>query len=75
MPELFPLLELEFSSDLQNINRIESLVENLRSELNLSEEIEANILVALSEAVNNAIFHGNDSNAEKKVRLTMARKS
>ncbi|MBA2422351.1 MAG: ATP-binding protein [Chitinophagales bacterium] len=65
-----PLLrEMKFASYPENINLIEALVENLRSELNLNDELEANILVSLSEAFNNAIIHGNKSNPNKIVKL------
>lgn len=63
--------EISFASLPENINRIELLLEELKAELGMSEEMEANILVSLSEAVNNAIFHGNNSNPAKRVRLKM----
>ncbi|MBK9731207.1 MAG: ATP-binding protein [Chitinophagaceae bacterium] len=69
MVELVTLRDMEFASLPENINLIEVLVEELKSELDLSEEAEANILVSLSEAVNNAIFHGNNSDPAKKVRV------
>ncbi len=65
--------EISFASLPENINRIELLLEELKAELGMSEEMEANILVSLSEAVNNAIFHGNNANPAKKVRLKMAK--
>src|SRR6185295_20202744 len=33
--------------------------------------LEANVLVSLSEAANNAIFHGNKLDASKKVKMKM----
>ena len=71
MTESHPFREMDFPSIPENINLIESLVEELKKELDLSEELEANILVSLSEAVNNAIFHGNHSDPGKSVRLKM----
>lgn len=64
--------EIEFSSAPENINIIESFVEQLKTDLDLSEEMEANILVSLSEAVNNAIYHGNKSDPAKRVFIKMA---
>ena len=61
--------ELEFLSLIENLNLVESMVEQLKTEFNFSEEMEANILVSLSEAVNNAIIHGNNSEEQKKVRI------
>ena len=69
MVEPVTLREMEFSSIPENINLIEALVEELKADLDLSEEAEANILVSLSEAVNNAILHGNQANPEKKVKI------
>jgi serine/threonine-protein kinase RsbW len=66
-----PFLEFEFPSLPEKINLIESLVEDLKVELNLTEELEANILVSLSEAVNNAILHGNKLDPTKMVKLKM----
>ncbi len=61
--------ELEFASFSENINLIEALVEDLKHQLNLSDELEANILVSLSEAFNNAIIHGNKLDTNKIVKL------
>lgn len=69
MVEFVTLRDIVFPSIPENINLIEALVEELRSELELSEEAEANILVSLSEAVNNAIFHGNRSDPRKTVHV------
>lgn len=65
--------DFEFSSLPENLNIVESFVEQLRIELGLNDDIEANILVSLSEAVNNAIVHGNKMNPEKKVRMKMVK--
>lgn len=69
MVALITLRDIVFSSKPENINLIEALVEELKTELKLNEETEANMLVSLSEAVNNAIFHGNRSDPLKNVRV------
>lgn len=63
--------EVEFFSLPENVNLIETFVEELKSEFSLSLELEANMLVALSEAVNNAIFHGNGGDPGKWVHIHM----
>jgi len=63
--------ELEFNSVPENINKVEAFVEVLKTDLDLSEEMEANVLVSLTEAVNNAIVHGNKKNPEKKVAIKL----
>jgi serine/threonine-protein kinase RsbW len=63
--------EVEFFSLPENINLIEIFIEELKGEFSLSIELEANMLVALSEAVNNAIFHGNRADPGKRVHFHM----
>jgi len=63
---------IEFPSIVDNIKIVESFIDNSRDEYNISDDLYGNILVAITEAVNNAIQHGNDNNKEKIVRLTCA---
>jgi serine/threonine-protein kinase RsbW len=65
--------ELDFESIPENINKVEAFVEVIKSELGLTEEMEANVLVSLSEAVNNAIVHGNKKDPAKKVAIKMVK--
>lgn len=69
MTESLATRDMEFSSIPENISLVEAFVEDLKSEFNLTDELEANILVSLTEAVNNAILHGNHCDPDKKVRL------
>ena len=48
---------------------MEQIIEELKEEYGISEEIYGNILVSISEAVNNAIKHGNDLNADKFIEF------
>lgn len=58
-----------FASNTENIRIVENLVEELVAEYEISEEFYGNILIALTEAVNNAIVHGNKLDPEKEVSL------
>lgn len=58
---------LEFPSKGENITIVERLVDQLCDQHNISEEFYGNILIAITEAVNNAIYHGNRLDAEKNV--------
>ncbi|MBA3648632.1 MAG: ATP-binding protein [Chitinophagales bacterium] len=69
MVETLQTRDVEFTSLPENIKIIEALVERLKSELDMSEEMEANILISLCEAVTNAIFHGNKQSPGKKVKV------
>lgn len=60
---------LVFPSELENISRVERLIDEISVTHNLSSEIYGKISVAIIEAVNNAILHGNKLDTSKKVRL------
>lgn len=49
---------------------VERMVVNLCEQMNIKEEKFGNILLALTEAVDNAIEHGNKNNPEKTVELS-----
>jgi serine/threonine-protein kinase RsbW len=61
--------QLELPSAVEGIHIIEKLVETICSTYKLNEDYYGNILVAVTEAVNNAIHHGNKSNPDKKVHV------
>lgn len=63
---------IEFPSIVDNIKIVESFIDNSKEEYNISDDLYGNILIAITEAVNNAIQHGNQNNKEKKVKLTCA---
>jgi serine/threonine-protein kinase RsbW len=58
-----------FPSVKQNINIVEKLVNEISDFYTIGEEHYANILVALSEAVTNAIHHGNKLDSNKNVEI------
>lgn len=60
---------LVFSSELENISRVEKLIEDISSTYNLTAEIYGKISVAIIEAVNNAILHGNQLDVSKSVKV------
>lgn len=61
---------IEFPSMVDNIKIVESFIDNSREEFNITDDLYGNILIALTEAVNNAIQHGNQYDKDKQVRLT-----
>ena len=60
---------IDFASKGENITIIERLVDELCEKHNIQEEHYGNILIALTEAVNNAIYHGNKQDPDKKVHI------
>jgi serine/threonine-protein kinase RsbW len=61
--------ELRFPSKIENINLVERLIDEISASCNLSSEIYGNLLVAMVEAVNNAIIHGNKLDESKEVHI------
>ena len=57
--------QLSLPSDTKSLLSLESWVNSLCDAYSISVEIYGNILIALSEAVNNAISHGNANVFEK----------
>jgi len=60
---------IEIGSDLKYISEVELLIDAVCDDLKLNEDHYGNILIAVTEAVNNAIVHGNGSVGDKKVRV------
>ena len=58
---------LVIPSDLSNVSLVESLIDKVCADLNINEDLYGNVLIAVTEAVNNAIIHGNMFNSEKSV--------
>ena len=61
--------DIEIISSRENLRVVEKVIDEMALELNLSDEIYGNVLVATMEATNNAIVHGNQSNPDKQVRV------
>ena len=61
--------KLSLRAESKSLLILESWVNSLCEAHNISNEIYGNILIALSEAVNNAINHGNKNILEKKTLI------
>lgn len=61
--------KLEIGSDLKFMPDVEGLIDNVCSDYELNEDHYGNVLIAVTEAVNNAIIHGNLNDEDKKVKL------
>ncbi|MEY3343590.1 MAG: hypothetical protein RL090_1274 [Bacteroidota bacterium] len=60
---------LEFISEPHSINIVEKVIDDMKLEYSIHEDSYGNILVAVTEAVNNAIMHGNKCDPSKKVKV------
>jgi len=65
-------LTLKIPSLPDNIRIVESFIDQIREKYNLSDDVYGNVIVAVTESVNNAIIHGNQNNKEKNVHLGIA---
>ncbi len=60
---------LKFPSRVDYLKRVENLISNLSSHYKISSEAKDKISLAVLEAVNNAIFHGNKLDHKKTVTI------
>lgn len=56
-------------SDFGSISKVEALIDKVCSNLHVNEDYYGNVLIAVTEAVNNAIQHGNKLNNKLLVDL------
>ena len=64
-------LSLRINSKPDEINRVEELIETLKEKFSLSEDVYGNMMICITEAVNNAIKHGNENDPNKNVTLNV----
>ncbi|MAT54890.1 MAG: ATP-binding protein [Saprospirales bacterium] len=60
---------LKLSSNVRSVSKVEPFVEKLVSRYNLDPNRKCDILVSLTEAVTNAIVHGNCESEDKMVKV------
>ncbi|MDH5603541.1 MAG: ATP-binding protein [Cyclobacteriaceae bacterium] len=65
-------IHIQIPSLTDNIRMIESFIDNARERFHLEDDIYGNIMIAVTEAVNNAIKHGNKGDKNKNVSLTLS---
>lgn len=64
-------IKIKIPSLLDNIRIVESFVEQAKERFQFNDDIFGNIMIAVTESVNNAIVHGNKQDKEKNVHLTV----
>ena len=60
---------IKFASKPENIVIAEQFIEDLRAEVNMRDSVYEDIMVAFTEAANNAMIHGNQENADRQVEI------
>ena len=61
--------EIHFPSKVENLALVEKLIDQVCDEFKVNEDHYGNILIALTEAVNNAIMHGNKQDPSKEITI------
>ncbi len=61
--------KIKISSKVEELLKIEKLVDEISEKTNINSDIYANILVGVTEAVNNSIVHGNKLDKSKFVDI------
>lgn len=61
---------ISIQSSPDQVSEVESFIDQLHREDIIDDQIYGNIMIALTEAVNNAILHGNKSDDSKNVEIS-----
>jgi serine/threonine-protein kinase RsbW len=64
-------INIQIPSLMENIRIIESFIDNTKDIYNIDDDIYGNIMIAVTESVNNAIKHGNKEDKSKNVNLSL----
>lgn len=65
-------IKIEIPSLSENIRIIESFIDNAKERFQLSDDIYGNIMISVTESVNNAINHGNGGQKDKNVSISLS---
>lgn len=66
------LRTIQFPSVIENITLVENMIDEVFAEYQLKEDYYGELLIAMTEAVNNAIVHGNKLDPSKQVKVTFS---
>jgi serine/threonine-protein kinase RsbW len=64
--------ELEITSNPERICEVEQFIEEIRDRLGFKDDVFGNVMIAVTEAVNNSIRHGNMGEKSKRVKIHCA---
>jgi serine/threonine-protein kinase RsbW len=65
-------IQIQIPSIQENIRIVESFIDNAKEKFSLNDDIYGNIMIAVTESVNNAIIHGNKGIKTKNVDLKLS---
>ncbi|NBV13166.1 MAG: ATP-binding protein [Sphingobacteriia bacterium] len=61
---------IEINEIVEGMPIVEAAIDKIRHDLNIREEVFGNVLIAVTEAVNNAYYHGNKGDSNKTVKVS-----
>jgi serine/threonine-protein kinase RsbW len=64
-------LKLKIPSLVENVRIVESFIEDAKEKYSFNDDVFGNIMIAVTESVNNAIIHGNKCDKNKDVFISM----
>ena len=64
-------ISIQIPSMPENIRIVESFIDNAKEKFHITDDLYGNIMVAVTESVNNAIKHGNSSDKNKLVNISL----
>jgi serine/threonine-protein kinase RsbW len=64
-------INIQIPSLSDNIRIIESFIDNAKEKFKLNDDIYGNIMISVTESVNNAIKHGNQNITSKNVSISL----
>ena len=65
------LYSLQLPSNSESIAVLENFIDDLVEKLEIGEDVYANLMTCLNEAITNAIYHGNKQDSNKKVYVNL----
>lgn len=64
-------ISIQIPSIPENIRIVESFIDNAKEKFHITDDLYGNIMVAVTESVNNAIKHGNQCDKSKNVNISL----
>ena len=64
-------INIQIPSLSDNIRIIESFIDNAKEKFQLNDDIYGNIMISVTESVNNAIKHGNKNDTSENVSISL----
>ena len=62
---------LKLKTHIDSLFQVEKLIEEIKEKGVISDDSYGNVMVCVTEAVNNSIFHGNKEDANKSIDLSV----